>query len=199
MKKTVLCLSTFLIGLAGCGTIFNGPTQDISFQSNIQNVNVFVNGVHVCTTPCLYPLDRSNGSALVVAKKQGYLDQQIVLKPHFNTTAVGNLTFVFSWLTDLVSGGLWEYRPNSVYINMEKENMRWAEKMQFRHESRIRHYVLHTFPQLRQDAYFHPDKQGKFMPALMALTSRPRTELENIILTAAGEIDCIDRLLPAHP
>ena len=41
--------------LSGCGTIFSGSTQDISFDSNVKGVEIYVSGIKACKTPCVYP------------------------------------------------------------------------------------------------------------------------------------------------
>ena len=70
MKKTVLFGALLL---SACGTVFNGTEQDISFDSNLKGVTIFVDGMQICKTPCVYPLERKSGSVVVVAKKKGYI------------------------------------------------------------------------------------------------------------------------------
>lgn len=48
MKKLTF---PFLLLLAACGTIVGGTSQDISFDSNIKGVKIFIDGVEVCKTP----------------------------------------------------------------------------------------------------------------------------------------------------
>lgn len=38
--------------LSACGTIFNGSSQKVSFDSNVKNVRIYENGNYLCTTPC---------------------------------------------------------------------------------------------------------------------------------------------------
>ena len=49
MKKLTF---PFLLLSAACGTIVGGTSQDISFDSNVKGVKIFIDGVEVCKTPC---------------------------------------------------------------------------------------------------------------------------------------------------
>jgi len=69
-----------LLVLSACGTIFNGSNQDISFDSNQQGVQIYINGMKACKTPCVYPLDRQAGSFVISAKKQGFEEQQQIIE-----------------------------------------------------------------------------------------------------------------------
>lgn len=60
------------------------------------------------------------GSVVVVAKKKGYEDKQIVLRSGLNNASILNLTFWPSWLTDVATGGMWQYSRDGIYIDMEK-------------------------------------------------------------------------------
>ena len=116
MKKIVLFGALLL---SACGTVFNGTEQDISFDSNLKGVTIFVDGMQICKTPCVYPLERKSGSVVVVAKKKGYEDKQIVLRSGLNNASILNLTFWPSWLTDVATGGMWQYSRDGIYIDME--------------------------------------------------------------------------------
>ena len=64
---------------------------------------------------------------VVVAKKAGYEDKQMVLRSNLNKVAILNLTFWPSWLTDVATGGMWQYSRDGVYIDMERSNLKHAE------------------------------------------------------------------------
>lgn len=120
MKKIVLFGALLL---SACGTVFNGTEQDISFDSNLKGVTIFVDGMQICKTPCVYPLERKSGSVVVVAKKKGYEDKQIVLRSGLNNASILNLTFWPSWLTDVATGGMWQYSRDGIYIDMENPTL----------------------------------------------------------------------------
>ena len=49
LKLTIIAMM-FTI-LASCGTIFSGTDEDITFDSNVENVEVWVNGFKEGQTP----------------------------------------------------------------------------------------------------------------------------------------------------
>jgi uncharacterized protein YceK len=59
---------------SGCATIVHGTTQPISFSSNPEGAEVFVNGSARGVTPTTLTLPRSSSSYNVVYKKAGYDD-----------------------------------------------------------------------------------------------------------------------------
>ena len=119
MKKIVLSLS-LILSVSACGTLFNGSSQDIKFDSNIKGVEIYIDGLKVCKTPCVYTIDRAPKSSSIIAKMPGYEEQYTVLKSELSKKSLINLSSLPSWFTDFVSGGMWQYNRNSVYIEMER-------------------------------------------------------------------------------
>ena len=107
--------------LSACGTLFSGTEQDIRFDANVKETRIFIDGTEVCKTPCVYPLEKKSGSTVIVAKKKGYDDKQIVLKSHFNNISILNLIFWPAWLIDVATGGMWRYSRDGLYAEMGKE------------------------------------------------------------------------------
>ena len=92
MRKLAF-LPVLALTLTACGTLFNGSSQDIQFDSNVKGVEIYVNGMKACKTPCVYPLDRQSSTTVIVAKKPGYPEQQTILKSELSNVAILNLTF----------------------------------------------------------------------------------------------------------
>lgn len=183
MKKLSL-LSIFL--LTACGTVFSGTTQDISIDANVPDVAVYVDGAKVCTTPCIYPLERMSGSVAVMGKKNGYEDVVIPLKSKLNPVAIANLTFIYSWTTDVVSGGAWKYNHDGVYLNMEKKKMTHAENKVFEKESRVRHFTLHNFNNLRMEVA--QNNVGEYTLALSEISGLKSNTIQKIINQSEKEV-----------
>ena len=145
MKKIYLIAVLFL---AACGTIFSGSTQDVSFDSNISGVKIYADGLEICKTPCVFPLERKSSTTIITAKKKGFSDKQIILRSHLNKIAILNLTFWPSWLTDVATGGMWQYRRDAVYVDMEKENPTHADL----NNVAIRRFALFGYDELKLEA-----------------------------------------------
>ena len=191
MKKYGL-LSVLL--LTACGTVFSGTTQDISIDSNIRDVSVFIDGAFVCSTPCVFPAERASGSIAIVGKKMGYKDIGISLKSQINPVAIGNLFFVYSWTTDLIDGAAWKYRQDGVYLNMEPIRYNYySEQQKFKSDSQIRRFSLFNYPQLKIEA--SAGISGEYIKSLSALTNMPNQVLITKINSADNEVSLAHSLV----
>lgn len=191
MRK--IYLTSIVLALAACGTVFSGTTQDISFDSNIKEVSVYIDGAFACKTPCVYPAERASGSISIVGKKEGYEDVGMSIKSKLNPAAIGNITFIYSWTTDLVDGAMWKYRQDGVYLNMEKKNMTKAEKEEFHRNSQIKRFVLFNYPDLLNEA-FSDNFNGEYLKSLSELSGKSLQALSAEIKLSQNEVDCANIL-----
>ena len=162
MKKFQAIIALSL--LSGCGTVFSGTQQNITVSSNVSGAKVYVNGMPTCSTPCAVDLKRSQSNAFIMLKKEGYQDITVPLVSQFNTISIINLSSAYSWTTDFLSGGVWKYSPDAVYVEMDKDNLTKAEIEQSQKTSRIRRFVLFNYSALKTGSKEH-------LTSLSALTN----------------------------
>ena len=186
MKKFQAVIALFL--LSGCDTVFSGTQQNVTVNTNVPDAKVYVNGMPMCSTPCAIDLNRSNSNVNIILKKDGYNDTVFVLKSQWNPITLVNLTFVYSWTTDFVSGGVWKYSPDAVYVEMDKKDMTKAEKEQSRKISEIRRFVLFNYSALKVG-----DKEP--LDSLSALTGLKTDRLIDLIKNASNEINAADKIV----
>lgn len=117
LKKTIVLMAMMM--LSGCGTLFGGINETLSFDSNVEGTQIYLNGMKACKTPCTYQLKKKMSTVVVMAKKEGYETQQEFFDSEFNPVVLGNMFSLGSWVTDAVSGGMWQYSRNAFYIEME--------------------------------------------------------------------------------
>ena len=189
MKKLAILL-TFIV--AGCGSIFNGSSQDMSFDSNVKGVEIYLNGMKACKTPCVYPLDRSSSSVVISAKKKGYEEQQQIIKSNLSSVAILNLTFWPSWLTDVATGGMWRYNRDGIYIDMEKNNVKQAELATIKRDVAIRRFALLGYGDLKLEA--STGHAGNYIQALAELSGKDTEHLIREINASASEVTLAHRL-----
>ncbi len=190
MKKIFLILP---ILLSACGTIFNGTTQTMTFDSNVKDVKIYVNNQLICSqTPCTIDVDRESSTMIVTAKKEGYKDGLVNVKSKINGTTWFNILFSYGFTTDFAMGGMWKYTQDGVYINMEPENMQQAEAKQFRKDSKIRAFSLYNFKDLQLEAATH--KKGEYTKALAELTNLNPDDLHSLIAASQTEVALAHRL-----
>ena len=190
MKKIVLFGALLL---SACGTVFNGTEQDISFDSNLKGVTIFVDGMQICKTPCVYPLERKSGSVVVVANKKGYEDKQIVLRSGLNNASILNLTFWPSWLTDVATGGMWQYSRDGIYIDMEKSNLAAADWEKARSQTALRRFALFNFEELKMAASAGKTDSDVFQ-ALARLSGQSPALLTETVNNAATPVSLVQNL-----
>ena len=191
MKK--LSIFSFLM-LAACGTVMSSSNQNISFDSNVKGVKIFVDGMQVCKTPCVYPFERKSASSVITAKKEGYEDKQIILRSELNSVAILNLTFWPSWLTDVATGGMWQYNRDGVYIDMEKAGLKQAELEQAKKNTAIRRFVLFNYQELKSEAASN-QFSGEYLTALSELSGINKSNLINTMVQTEGEVNLAHKLV----
>ena len=189
MKKLITGLLPF--ALAACGTLFSGTTQNITIDSNVKGVKIYDSGAVLCETPCNVRLSRQRGEKNLIAKKEGYEDARVLLRSSINAISLINIFTIYGFSTDLTTGSLWEYSPNSFYVNMMRdEKLRKREEQE---EREIRRYVLSNWPVLRQEAQM--PKGGEYMNGLKSMTDLPAGPLKNIIKNNASPVLAIEVII----
>ncbi|MBR1841131.1 MAG: PEGA domain-containing protein [Alphaproteobacteria bacterium] len=194
MKKFLLLLP---ILLSACGTIFSGSTQTISFDSNVKDVKVYVNGQQVCNqVPCSVDVDRASSPLIVMAKREGYKDGMANIKSKINSTAWFNILWLYGSFsaatTDYAMGGLWKYTQDGVYINMEPEKLKHAERQKFSQESQIRAFSLYNYKDLRIEAA--TGENGEYMQTLSYMTGLSPEELRPMVMKSKTEVSLAHNL-----
>ncbi len=211
MKKLILGLS-LILSMSACGTVFNGGSQDIQIDSNVKGVEIFVNGMRACKTPCVLPLERSSSAVVLVAKKRGYEEQQMTLKRELSSVAILNLTFWPSWLTDVATGGMWKYNRDGLYIEMEKSNdgyynhgyqqqynqprtqQRYYDRYSKNDETgaKTRRFSLYNYGELKTEA--STNKAGEYIKTLSELSGKQEAELITTINKSSNEVNLAHNL-----
>lgn len=188
MKKI---LGAGVLLLSACGTVFNGSSQNMTFNSNLKNLKIYANGALVCTsTPCSVDIDRSSSALVIMAQADGYDDEISQVKAKINPVSWGNLLSVYSWTTDFATSSMWKYSSNGVYINMKKSNMKRAELEVFKKESEIRYFALFNYAEIKIE-------NPEYISALAELTGKNPQQLSKIIAMSSTEAELADNLVAA--
>ena len=185
--KQLFILHVLLL-LSGCGTVFSGTNQTVTVNANVERAKVYVNGMPACSTPCAVDLNRSNVNTTLILKKDGYEESVFVLKSQFNPIALINLTMVYSWTTDFISGGVWRYSPDAVYVEIEKSNMTQAERGRFKKASEISRFVLFNFHTLKSGSAEH-------LHSFAELSGLKETRISEILFSCNNEIEAVNHIL----
>lgn len=117
MKKIlVVALSSLVLLLSGCATIISGSNQTLTFNSDVEGVNVYVDGALIGKTPVSASF-KKNKVQTVMFTKEGYESVTRNVTKEFDPTAVLNIFWDLS-TTDFITGAVYEYAPNAIYVEM---------------------------------------------------------------------------------
>ena len=183
---------------ASCASVIDGGKQQLAFDSNEKDVDIYVNGAFLCRTPCLKEVRRANKRLMITAQKEGFVERSMFLDKNLNVTTVFNFlsfsTSTFGFSTDLTTGGIWEYHPNSIYVVMNKEPKTAGEKEKLQEQNKIRDFVLRNFDALERDAY---DERtvGEYLKTLSQMTKLKEIEIRSVFQNAYTAPDCAERIV----
>ncbi len=174
---------------SGCATIIDGTSQPVTFNSSPNGARIYVNGMEVGTTPLIIPVKRSK-TTMLLAKKDGYEDQSLLLQTKVNTYFWGNILFyggLFSSTTDYASDAMIEYSPNMYYITLnpiplvqsneggfavERGVRAKIEQESIRTERQVRGFILRNHANLTADI---SRGQGEYLSSLYTMLRLPQS------------------------
>lgn len=137
-----------VLSFPSCATIISGSSQAVSIDSNVEGADVAIEGNHVGATPFTGKIKRQK-EAVVLVSAPGYQSQPLVLTTSFNAVSLldilGYYLGFFSTTTDCLTGAVWEYSPNSYYVNLKPKG---AADSGFRSESSVMAYAMTFFGDL---------------------------------------------------
>jgi hypothetical protein len=177
-------MSIFVLAMvaSGCATFLNDASQTVTFDSSPNGARIFMNGVEVGITPLSMQVRRSRNT-MILAKKDGYEDQQLALQ----TTTTGKFwaNGPIGSTVDYLSDAMIEYSPNQYYIRLNRmtplqsydggvvadgETRARIEQKSMRTEERVRAYIIRSDQYLRTDlARGH----GEYLSGLSSLLRLP--------------------------
>ncbi len=124
--KNILILSTMMIVLSGCATIFKGSSQSVSFNSEPEGADIIIDGMPMGQTPATLSL-KKNKYKNVMFKKDGFSTQTMALDTSYDAIALLNVFWDLS-TTDLITGNAYEYAPNAYFARLRKKEVSQEEE-----------------------------------------------------------------------
>jgi len=180
----VFVLTAFL-ALGGCATIFTDGEDEITFNSNVDKTNVYLDGIKLGQTPLTIDIDRKTANRMLKFTKPGYQTQEQELLHDFNMNfgMVLDLTGTALTLTPMginaLSGNLIKYTPTEYHIEMEPEKT--GDHKLFRQRVASMRFAAHNFSDIQQDLV---SGEGEFLEGLKASFQIPQAHhhaFENIL------------------
>lgn len=119
MKNRLLVLLVLSLFITSCASVFSRSEDTVTIKTAPEGASVYLDGDEIGQTPLTKPIKRRMAAHKVTIKKEGYKTQTFTLKKSVTTAAFFNCTFILSWGTDALTGKMFEYSPNSYFIDME--------------------------------------------------------------------------------
>lgn len=184
-----LALILFILPFAGCATMLSDGTQTISVNSNPSGAKVIFNGLQIGVTP-IGTLVKKRSTGTLVVEKEGFQTQTITVDTDMVGAFYGNIIwgiwFPLSSTTDLATDKVYEYSPDSFFIELVPEGASQLEIENYLAEAQLRKFILFNHRQIIRDSSL---EQGKYLDALSELLS---------VKTKEQKVDFAAQLLKLH-
>ncbi len=123
MKSVVLGTLLSVIFFSGCASIMHGTRQPVTFSSQPSEAQVYLDGELKGVTPLTLDLKRGQYESMTISK-EGYKPQNREIGDSIDPIFWGNIVIggVVGSSTDAGTGAMYQYDPNSYFIQLEKTN-----------------------------------------------------------------------------
>jgi hypothetical protein len=140
--------------LSGCATIFTGTTDDLTFDANVPDVRLSIDGEVQGELPRTLKMSRNFvGGRRFLAKfeKAGYATQEFELKREFNTVAILDVSStLISGGVDVLTGSLMKFSPREYHVQMIEAGLS-ATSPEFRRSLDLYRFALTNYRDLQRD------------------------------------------------
>ena len=106
--------------MTSCGALFTGTSEQITIDSNVKKATVKFDGVKMGSTPMSTKVKKSF-DGIVTVEADGYEEERFQFQKSFNAISILNLTNIFGWAIDLVTGAINKFDMKGYDIELEKE------------------------------------------------------------------------------
>jgi len=129
MKKVLKIISVFMLiafsfySLNGCATVFKGSTDTVSFASDPDEADLYVNGTNMGKTPTQLEL-ASKDTYTIDFKKEGYITKSMILNHSLGAgwlvLDIVFLLFLIPIIVDAATGNWNELDTNYMKATLEE-------------------------------------------------------------------------------
>jgi len=149
MKYLIILLAVGL--MAGCATIISGTTDEVTFNSEPQDVEVTVGGKVIGKTPLTVQLDKKSGQS-VEFNLEGYKRQTRALSTKMDSWFWGNIVLggLIGSSTDGISGSIHEYSPNQYFVTMVADSSDSVNSIKS-DKAKIKEFIVISYQQIITD------------------------------------------------
>jgi len=136
--------------LSGCATLFSGTSEEVTITTAPEDARIFFNDRLVGTGSVTMTVGREyadNNRPYIKVSKEGFITQEFQLENEFNSVSIINLSSVYSWTTDFLSGAMFKYAPNTYHVQLLGEGSVGALPGKYT----LERYVLTNYGKILED------------------------------------------------
>ena len=181
----ILLSLTFLLTVSGCASIFTDGEDVVTFNSNVDQTNVFLDGSKIGVTPLTISLDRQIDNRPLKFTKKGYQAQEMLLAKTFNMNfgMLLDLTGTALTLTPMgvnaLTGNMIRYSPTEYHIEMEPEKT--GDHRLFRQRVASMRFAAYNFPDIQKDLVTGEGEYIEGLNASFQISSAHQEAFEEIL------------------
>lgn len=172
--------------ISGCATVLDGSTTKLKIDSNVEGVEIFLNGGKIGKTPFEGEIPKpSSTSTTFEFKKDGYKDDSLAVGRKFVPITFVSIIFWDLGTTDLATGNAFSYAQDSIYVDMTPlEPTESALEIQ-QNQAKIRKFILTNYSELTPNI---ANGEGDYLDALIELSdTENRDEYINTVKTKLND------------
>lgn len=154
--------------LAGCATIINGSTQQITVNSSVEGAEVYLNQTLLGMTPLSTEVKRGQEGTLYV-RKEGYQEYRFPVTKKISGAFWINIITggLYGSTTDYTTGSMYEYEPATFFASLQpsgEESL--VQRTRWQRREGLRKFVLLNAQAIVADL---AAGRGDYVDALAAL------------------------------
>jgi hypothetical protein len=157
MKNSRLCRvagAAVAVTMSGCATMFTGTTDDVTFEANVPDVRLSIDGEVQGQLPLTVKMSRNfMGGRRFLAKfeRDGYATQEFELKREFNTVAILDVSSILtSGGVDVLTGSIMRFAPKQYHVQMVEAGTS-ATSAEFQRTLELYRFALTNYRDLQKD------------------------------------------------
>lgn len=203
----LFCMAVLGLFLTGCASVVSlvsegGLDQKMNITSDPPGATVFLMGsVPLGITPLTdAKIERAKNTFLVV-KKEGYDDQNILLKHHFNYWFWGNIICcgLLGSTTDSVNDSTIQLSPSQYHVLLTPKKISLEQTEQFARIKTARNLTLRGYSDVQQNLAVGG---GEYLASLLTTLRVPESEqgdairqLQELMLVSKDPLEFSDKVL----
>lgn len=163
-----IALAVIVVFFTGCASIIHGTSQEVSFNSNPEEVTVTINGKVIGKTPLTTSLKKKSGQTILF-EKEGYKPISMQLETRMDSWFWGNIVlggFIGS-TTDGLSGAVNEYSPSQYMVTLSPASTSSIESpTSVSNRQRVKDFIVVGYKEIVSEVY---QGQGQYLSSLFSL------------------------------